>query len=490
MANIQEGATATNKKTGQKIVFRNGSWQPMETTAPEMPQQPSQPEPSLASQFGRQAGLIGRDIVTGLTAIPGMAADAAMTGVNLATGKNYQMPTAATQDLMTRMGVPEPETPIERGLSFVRGAMIGAKAPMPGVPKPTPAAPQVPTMRQQTLRAAQKEGYVIPPSMENASLGNVMLESVGGKAATQQVASARNQKITNALAAQALGLPKETQITPDLLGRIRQQAGTVYNDISRSGRIAADKDYLDDLSKITQSATKISKDFPKANVSAGREISELVDSLKQGAFDAESAMEYMKNLRQQSSANLSPLAAVDPSKRALGKAQRDAAAALEDMVIRHLKANGKSDLADKFDDARRLIAKSHTIESAMNLGSGNVIARQLAGQLKKGKPLSDELETVSKFAAAYPKAADEMLTAPGVSALDYTASVGTGLGAGALTGDPLAVGLGLLYPVGRYGARQLSLSPAMQRRILAQPKAFDPSRAFSGAAGAFATTQE
>lgn len=490
MANIQEGATATNRKTGQKIVFRNGSWQPVEAQTVTPPPPTDQQEPSMASQFGRQAGLIGRDVVTGLTAIPGMAADAAMAGVNLATGKNYQMPTAATQDLMTRMGLPQPETPMERGLSFVRGAMIGAKTPVPGAPKPAPTAPAMPTVRQQTLQAAQREGYVIPPSMENATFGNVALESVGGKAATQQVASVRNQKVTNALAAQALGLPKNTQITPDILSRIRAQAGTVYRDIGQSGRIVADQDYATDLQKITQSASKISKDFPKANVSAGREIEELVDSLKQGQFDAESAMEYMKNLRQQSSANLSPLASVDPSKRALGKAQRDAAAALEDMVIRHLRANGKADLADKFDDARKLIAKSHTVENAMNPGTGNIVARQLAGQLKKGKPLSDELETVSKFAAAYPKAADEMLTAPGVSALDYTASVGTGLGAGALAGTPAAAALGLLYPVARFGARQLSLSPAMQRRILAQPKAFDPSRAFSGAASAFGTTQE
>ena len=62
----------------------------------------------LPSQFPRQLGLAARSAVTGLTAIPGMAADAAMAAYNLATDSNQQMPTQATQNFMTQMGLPEP----------------------------------------------------------------------------------------------------------------------------------------------------------------------------------------------------------------------------------------------------------------------------------------------------------------------------------------------------------------------------------------------
>ncbi len=62
----------------------------------------------LPSQLPRQLGLAARSTVTGLTSLPGMAADAAMAGYNLATGSSQQMPSQATQNLLTQMGLPEP----------------------------------------------------------------------------------------------------------------------------------------------------------------------------------------------------------------------------------------------------------------------------------------------------------------------------------------------------------------------------------------------
>jgi hypothetical protein len=310
------------------------------------------------------------------------------------------------------------------------------------------------TVRDSVLKEAQKVGYKVPPATTNPTAKNRILESVSGKAATQQSAALKNQQVTNRLARKELGMTADAPITKESLNAIRSKEGAVYKAIKGAGKITSDDQYLDDLSKLTESIEEISKDFPEANIGAHDDINKLVDSLLKDSFDSSSAVEYVKKLRQQASSNLSFAASADPTKKALGLAQRDAAGALEDMVIRHLQNTGKGGLADRFDKARTLIAKTYSVEGALNEGSGNVIASRLATQLKKGKPLSGGLELAAKFAQAFPKAAAEMNTSPGVSALD--AMVG---GAGALTVNPALVAL----PVARVGAREALLSKTGQR---------------------------
>jgi hypothetical protein len=314
------------------------------------------------------------------------------------------------------------------------------------------------SVRDSLLKEAQKVGYKVPPATTNPTAKNRILESVSGKAATQQSAALKNQAITNRLARQELGMAKDAPITKESLNAIRAREGAVYKAIKGAGKITPDDDYLDDLAKLTTSVDEIAKDFPDANVGAHEDINKLVDTLLKDSFDSSSAVEYVKKLRQQASANLSFAASADPTKKALGLAQRDAAGALEDMVIRHLQASGKGSLADRFDKARVLIAKTYSVEGALNEGSGNVVASRLATQLKRGKPLSGGLDLAARFAQAFPKAAAEMNTSPGVSALD--AMIG---GAGALTVNPALAAL----PVARVGAREAILSKTGQR--LASP---------------------
>ena len=99
MAESMEGRTAVNKKTGERVVFQNGRWQPLNEAETPAPTAPTDRARSLADQLRtlpqdmlRQGGLAARNVVTGLTGIPGMAADAAMAGYNLATGSQQQMP--------------------------------------------------------------------------------------------------------------------------------------------------------------------------------------------------------------------------------------------------------------------------------------------------------------------------------------------------------------------------------------------------------------
>lgn len=500
MAESMEGRTAVNKRTGERLVYKNGRWQPVSAApavaaAPPMQQPQVAPSRSLSDQLRtlpqdmmRQAGLAARNVVTGVTGIPGMAADAAMSLYNLASGSQQQMPSEALQRTMTQMGLPEPQTGLERGLGMAQSALAGARIPMPQVGAQAPAGFRpAPTVAERKLAETQSAGYVVPPASVRPSLRNVALESVAGKAATQQIASGRNQEVTNALAAKSLGLSQNQPITREALTELRADAGQVYKDLKDAGRITADRGYFRDLRNLKSASTRISKDFPEANIGSVEQIKDLVTSMRKQSFDAESAIEYIKELRKAATDNLSGASAAVPANKALGRAQRSAAEALEEMVERHLKSVGRSDLAKKFDNARRTIAKTYTVEGALET-TGNVNAAKLATLLKKGKPLSPELEKAAEFAGAFPKAAalPERSGSPGVSALDFALTAGGAATLPFIGQDPY---LALAYPGLRYGARNLALSKALQRGLLKQPKQL-PRGMAGAAAGALAAQEQ
>jgi hypothetical protein len=314
------------------------------------------------------------------------------------------------------------------------------------------------TVRDMTLTEARKAGYVVPPSAVNPTAANAVIESLPGKAATAQQASYRNQQVTNSLARKALGLPENEPLVPETLEALRANAGKVYEAVKSAGRIAVDFDYIDDLAGIGDAVERVAKDFPDLNIQSGKEVSALVDGLLVEGFDSRSGVELVKKLRADAAANLSVSVGNDPAKKALGAAQREAAGVVEDLIERHLQATGKGDLAKAFDGARRLIAKSWSVQSALNESTGNVVASQLGSQLRRGKPLSGELETIARFARAFRPYTQELMTGSGVSNLDAAVT------AAASMVNPAA----LAYPVGRAAARATVLSGPYQN-MLARP---------------------
>jgi len=448
---------------------------------------------TLPQDMARQLALTGRNIVTGATAIPGIFADAAMAGVNLATGSNQQMPTQALQGAMTRAGVPEAQTGLERGLGVVQSALTGAKVPLPQMGAQAPANFQrAPTNVEREFAATRGAGYVVPPSTIKPTMGNVAVESLGGKIATAQAASLRNQEVTNALASRSVGLSPNQPLTKSALKDVREKAGRVYEQVASAGRVSPDTDFFNDIANIRAASSRIQQDFPDASLAAADKIDGLVKSLARPGFDSRSGLEYIKSLRQQATDNLAGQS-VTPDSRALGNAQRQAADAIEDLIGRQVAQSGNPQLMRQFDEARRLIAKTYTVQNALET-TGNVNASKLAQLLRKDRPLSPELTTAARFAGAFPRAAamPERVGGPGVSALDaWTAAGGAGLGV-AFQSPAAALPL-VAMPVARYGARNLALSRALQNR-LAQPSTAMPKETadaiIGGAAGAAADRKE
>jgi hypothetical protein len=463
----------------------------------------------VLQQLPRQAGLTARNIVTGVTGIPGMFADVAMSGVNLALPQNMQqqMPSQALQNLMTQAGLPEAQTGLERGLGMVQAGMAGSRVdplvgtlaglrtgrvlPPPGpqtTPGAGPLAPQQANLQnlgQQTFQEGREQGYVLPPASIRQDAPTQIIESLGGKRLTAELASQRNQDVTNRLAARSIGLSENQPLTANSLKAVRDEAGSVYQQIRDSGRIAADPEYQRDIAAVAQEISDISEDFVGANVGARQEIMDMVKSLNQSEFGANAAVTYLRKLRDTASKNIK---AQEPERNDLGLAQRAAATALENAILRHLRRVGREDLASEFSQARTTIAKAHDIEAATDFATGNVNAAKFARLLSRGEPLSGELELIARMGAAFPQATRAPTSSAGVSALDIYGGVGTA-GLGLMAQSPELAAVGVAMPFMRRGAIGGMLSSPVQN-VLTRQYPQIPGRVLGATGGLLAAEDE
>lgn len=345
----------------------------------------------------------------------------------------------------------------EAAKNVALGTAIGGAIPAVGaIPSMFRGQPQTSQM-QQAIQQARDLGYVIPPTQANPTMLNRMMEGIAGKVSTAQNASARNQEITNKLAAKSLGLPEDAIITPQALSDLRSKAGQAYENLGLSGRIKTSPKFNEALDKIAADAVQAQKDFPTAGKN---EIVELVNSLKSPSFDVSSAISKIRLLRNDADK------AYRMGDKALGKANRDASQVLENTIENFLANTKQTDLLDKFRDARQLIAKTYTIEKAANTTTGTIDAKKLAAQLQKGKPLSGELKSIAEFSQAFPKAAqvtETMGSLPQISPFDVLLGLLGGVGTG-------GAGAGAVFA--RPALRAAALSEPVQNRLIqsaAQP---------------------
>jgi len=332
------------------------------------------------------------------------------------------------------------------------GGAIPAVGSIPSMLRGKAPSPQL----AQSIQQARDLGYVIPPTQANPSMLNRIMEGVAGKISTAQNASARNQEITNKLAAKSLGLADDTVITPQVLTDLRNTAGEAYKNLGMSGQVIADKSYINALDDIAKPFITAAQGFPDAPPSP---VLNLVQSLKSPSFDASAAIEKVRQLRT----------AADDAFRSgntdIGQASKKAATAIENALEGHLSKTGQGNLLTKFRDARQLIAKTYSIEKAANTTTGTIDAKKLAAQLQRGKPLSGELKSIAQFSQAFPKASqatEGMGSLPQFSPLDYFAGVLGGVSTG---------GLGAGAILARPALRAAALSSPVQNRLISNTAA-------------------
>jgi hypothetical protein len=332
------------------------------------------------------------------------------------------------------------------------GAKLGASLASRSVLNPEQQA------MLQATKEARSAGYTLPPSMMNPSspVAN-MLEGFAGKLTTGQVASIKNQGVTNAKVATALGLPLDEPITPAALSAIRSDAGKAYEGVRGAGRVIADNQYFDDLRGIAAKYSGAEKDFPEL---AKTEVTQIVQAAAKPDFDSGSAIDLIRILRDKADA------AYRAGDKGLGQAYKGVTSAVEGVLERNLSSAGNDSAVSALREARRTIAKTYTVENALNPATGAINPQKLTKDLAKGR-LSGELAQIARTARAFPPAMKETTSSmPGTSPLDWAAG---GI-ASASTANPLMLASVLARPAVRSAITspigQQMLSPSVPRNMI------------------------
>jgi hypothetical protein len=410
--------------------------------------------PLMATTAGK-VGSVGGQIATALPA-------AFIPGANTATGaalmgavQGAAMPVAEGNVVRQKLTGAAVGAAVGRGTNAL-GNYVGGKVAQRGAARATEKLQNA--GRDAVLAQGQKLGYAVEPTLANPSMTNRIIEGMAGKISTAQAVAEKNQSVTNSIARKAIGLADDTPLDETVLNGVRQQAGQVYEQIrSLPGRVNADASYQGALLDIAKPFRRLAEDVPEE---AGEQIENLVTQYSKESFDPSNVITLIQRRRKEASTLFK--AFDDPVKRDMAKAHRALADALEDLLERHVSASGSPQLVNELRQARQLIAKTYSIEAALNPGSGNVVARQLGNQLGKGKPLSGELLDVARFAKTFPKSVQEVTSSmPGVSPLDYA----LGAGSAVASQNPAALAMIAARPLARK-----ALTSNVYQNAMVQPR--------------------
>jgi len=142
----QEGDIVTNA-AGDQLVLQNNQWMPVQ----QPPQGISAPQQaSFADDLQRQLGLTARAGIQGLTALPSMLAEIPRQALNLIPGVDFPPQQQAVSQLLSDIGLPQPETGIERIAAGGAEALAGAGGVIGAGKAIAQAVPQI----SQVLTAA------------------------------------------------------------------------------------------------------------------------------------------------------------------------------------------------------------------------------------------------------------------------------------------------------------------------------------------------
>ncbi len=282
-----------------------------------------------------------------------------------------------------------------------------------------------------TIKEALDAGYVIPPGQVNPSFVNRQLESAGGKTATQQMASSKNQAVTDSLARKAANLADDAPITPDTLKAARDVIKKPYKDIAALGM------------------------QPK------------LDALD--AARAESRAAWNEYSRQGTRAALNDY-----------KQFSTTAKTIEKEIENDLFRANKPDLMRQFRDARVSLAKNHDVETALIEGGGTVDARTIAGMFQRGDKMTGELKTIGSFANNFGKDIQPSKTMGTPDAHNLKFILSLLFGGGGMAGlGPLGIAVGAIPLMAGPAARSAMFSKMIQQGLL-NPAAVSPSVRMGG----------
>ena len=402
-------------------------------------------------------GQILSSMVTG--AIPGASLEAAGARSMVREGAKQAMGGVAGRTLETLVDESRLPSGTEVAITTALPAAGGAlaqrmQAANPAVRAAVADAATENATRRATLETGRNAGYVLPPSQVNPGAVTNTLESIGVKAALNQESAIRNQRVTNRLAKEALGIPENVDITETVLEGIRTAEARPYQAIGQlADQARAD---LDALLQSTQSSsahqTAANQSVP-AVANRIRSLSTIaaadVNALRDARFRANQGFRHYER-------------SADPDALAGARTAQAEADSLETAIEQAAVEAGTPQVVDQLRAARQRIAQTYDVERALNLGDANVSAPIIGKALDKGKPITGPLATIGEFAEAFPAAVREgsKVPTPGVSALLPIGAVLSGAAGNAAFG-PAGMALAAA-PFARGPVRSVLLSEPYQ----------------------------
>lgn len=193
-------------------------------------------EPSMGSQISRQLGLTARSAIQGIAGLPNLIADpfARLAGVT--------PPSQALRQTLTNLGLPEPETRIERIAGAGAEAMAGAGSQI-GLARQAAQQLTSPVSRNVAEQLAQAPGTQLTAAAVAAPTAQQVTEATESPVAGMAA---------GVLAGGAAGMRRQPQQAP-VAEQLRRQANAAYTRAENAG-LEITPAFMDRLS--TQLRTK------------------------------------------------------------------------------------------------------------------------------------------------------------------------------------------------------------------------------------------
>jgi hypothetical protein len=302
--------------------------------------------------------------------------------------------------------------------------------------------------RDKVLKDGQKAGYVALPSDVGSGKLTRTMETVSGKFKAQELASSKNQQVTNNLTRKYLGLSDDVPLTTEVFDDLRNSFSEPYRLASQlpAGQVGTLK--ARSLGTGGKTTTPIIKNGQQ-----------LVDEIKIARDDSRASW---KSFNSGLSSNATETRKAAQASDALVKK-------LESELDALARFSNQPELVRDLNVARQNIAKVHTVEKATNPITGSVNAQAIGRQVAKKAPITNELDLIGKFAKAFPKVTKQVSGDP--NAFSIYDVIGTSVGIG--SSNPLLAMLPALRVAGRYGV----LSKPVQQTMV-QPQYKPPTVQF------------
>lgn len=241
---------------------------------------------------------------------------------------------------------------------------------------------------EKIFKEANKEGYVVAPSQtSNPTKMQQRAESAVGQSKMIEAVNIKNQEVTDRLVRKYLGLKEDAPLDALIMDQVRAKHGKVYETIKKlKGKTKTDVKGKGDLFNTKQTKTTV----------IHRNGDEILEDL--GLMQAEERGLW----RQYNFGEKAGDRAILNQAKAAGKEIEK----IEQELVKLIGYHKQPKLYNKYQKARTDIAKTYTIESAMNPVTGMVDARKLGNALgtKKGF-MTGEAKKIANFARANPNAA-------------------------------------------------------------------------------------